>query len=71
MLAGACHLKSFYYFEKISFILRGYSEPVLAGIYSNALVPANLMELVCVNFNLLKFWNKNVESQDLTFLRCG
>jgi len=25
--------------------LRGYSEPVLAGTYSNALVPANLMSL--------------------------
>ena len=31
--------------EKISFILRGYSEPVLAGTYSNALVPVNLMSL--------------------------
>ena len=45
MLASALSLKEVFYFEKISFILRGYSEHVLAGIYSNALVPASLMSL--------------------------
>lgn len=46
MLAGVLSTKEvFIILKKISFIMRGYSELVLAGTYSNALVPANLMSL--------------------------
>lgn len=45
--------------------MRGYSEPVLAGTYSNALVPANLMSLfvwilIYWKFSEIKMSNRRI-----------